>query len=262
MKIESNGIVTHYELTGNDANETVVLSHSLGSSLMMWDSQKDLLAENYRVLRYDTRGHGQSTAPPGAYTMDQLINDAVILLDTLEIDRAHWVGLSMGGMIGQGLALTAPDRLLSLTLCNTLSVIRDEMKEMWQNRIRSGDRFGMHHLVDATMERWFTEIYRMREPDDYRLIRKQFLETPVYGYVGCCHAIYHLNYVDQLHQIAIPTHIIAGDQDFATPVTESRVMHERIAGSNLDIIIGAAHLSNIEQKEQFNVSLTGFLHSL
>ncbi len=262
MKIETESITTHYELTGEPASETVVLSHSLGSSLTMWNLQTQLLTDSYQVLRYDTRGHGQSSAPPGSYTMAMLIGDAIALLDALEIDKVHWVGLSMGGMIGQGLALSAPERLMSLTLCNTMSVIRDEMKDVWQNRIKSGERFGMHHLVDATMERWFTEKYRTANSETYQMIRAQFLQTPVYGYVGCCHAIYELNYVDQLNQIAIPTHIIAGDQDYATPVAESSVMHERISGSSINVIKGAAHLSNIEQSEQFNTSLLNFLSSL
>lgn len=261
MKATTNGITTNYELTGNPAGEVVVLSHSLGSSLIMWNPQVSLLDADFRVLRYDTRGHGSSTAPPGSYSMDALVDDAISLLDQLAIDTVHWVGLSMGGMIGQGLAIQAPDRLKSLTLCNTMSVVRKQMKELWKNRIKTGERFGMHHLVDFTMERWFTESFRAGEPQEYLNIRKQFLETAVYGYVGCCHAIYNLNYVDQLSRITAPTHIIAGDQDLATPVAESHAMRERIAGSSMTVIEGAAHLSNVEKSEDFNNSLMAFLRS-
>lgn len=262
MKISINDIQTNYEVTGNPNGEVVVLSHSLGSSLIMWNPQMDMLSENYRILRYDTRGHGQSSAPPGAYSIDSLVSDATSMLDALELEKVHWVGLSMGGMIGQGLALHAPERLISLSLCNTMSVIREETKKMWQNRIKTGEQFGMHRLVDFAMERWFTESYRSAAPKDYRDIRAQFLQTPVYGYVGCCHAIYKLDFVDQLNNIATPTHIIAGDQDLATPADESRVMHNRISNSSLKVIEGAAHLSNVEKATEFNDSLMGFLRSV
>ncbi len=262
MKAQANNICSNYELSGNLDGETIVLSHSLGSSLIMWDSQMDILTKDYRVLRYDTRGHGESTAPPGSYSMDELVSDALSLIDALELKKVHWVGLSMGGMIAQGLALHAPERLSSVTLCNTMPVVRQEMKQMWQNRITTGERFGMHHLVDFAMERWFTEDYRALETKQYQDIRRQFLETPVYGYVGCCHAIYNLNYVDQLHKITVPTHIIAGDQDLATPVAESHIIHERISGSSLTVIEGAAHLSNVEKREQFDETLMAFLSSI
>ncbi len=261
MKISTNGITTNYELTGNPHGDVVVLSHSLGSSLIMWNPQISLLETDFRVLRYDTRGHGESATPPGSYSMDTLVDDAIALLDELAITKIHWVGLSMGGMIGQGLAIRAPERLTSLTLCNTMAVVRPEMKEMWQNRIKTGERFGMHHLVEFTMERWFTESFRTRESKDYQAIRNQFLETSVYGYVGCCHAIYKLDYVDQLSQIAAPTHIIAGDQDLATPVAESHIMQQQIAGSTLRVIEGAAHLSNVEKSADFNASLMSFLQA-
>lgn len=261
MKIETNDITTNYETTGQPEGDTVVFSHSLGSSLIMWEPQIDDFSKNFEILRYDTRGHGNSSAPPGSYTMEWLVDDAIALLDALDIEKVHWVGLSMGGMIGQGLALKSPERLKSLTLCNTMSVIREEMKEIWKNRIQTGERFGMPNLIEFTMERWFTESYREVETEDYQRIRTQFLETPIYGYVGCCHAIYNLNYVEQLNQISVPTHIIAGDQDLATPVAESRVMHDQIAGSSLTVIEGAAHLSNVEKTEAFNASLANFLQS-
>ncbi len=261
MKIEINDITTNYETTGQSQGDTVVFSHSLGSSLIMWEPQIDEFSMNFQILRYDTRGHGNSSAPPGSYTMELLVDDAVALLDALDIEKVHWVGLSMGGMIGQGLALKSPERLKSLTLCNTMSVIREEMKEIWKSRIQTGERFGMPNLIEFTMERWFTESYREAETEDYQRIRAQFLETPIYGYVGCCHAIYNLNYVDQLNKISVPTHIIAGDQDLATPVAESRVMHDQIAGSSLTVIEGAAHLSNVEKTKAFNASLATFLQS-
>ena len=261
MKINIDNIEINCELSGNNNGAVVAMSHSLGSSQIMWNPQIGVLEDKYRLLRIDTRGHGESSAPLGAYTLDLLVKDAISVLDALEIEKVHWVGLSMGGMIGQGLALQAPQRLLSLSLCDTMSVIREETKAMWKNRIKSGERFGMQNLVDFAMERWFTESYRNSGAEEYEQIRNQFLATPVSGYVGCCHAIYNLNLVDQLDRINTPTHIIVGDQDLATPVSESVVMHERIASSTLEIIPGAAHLSNVEQAEAFNKSLLPFLAS-
>jgi len=261
MKVTTNGTEINCQFTGKRNGEVVVLSHSLGSSLIMWQPQLEVLESDFRVLRYDTRGHGNSAAPPRPYTMEMLVSDAIGLLDTLSIEKVHWVGLSMGGMIGQGLAIEAPHRLTSVTLCNTMSVVRKSMKQIWQNRIKTGERFGMHHLVDFTMERWFTESFRASQPKAYLDIRQQFLRTSVRGYIGCCQAIYNLDYEDRLAQITVPTHIIAGDQDLATPLAESRVMHEKILGSSLEVIEGAAHLSNVEKAQNFNQSLVSFLRS-
>jgi len=262
MKIKANGIEVNCELSGNRDGQVVMMSHSLGSSLIMWNPQMPALAEKYRILRYDTRGHGATSAPRGPYAMNTLVDDALALLDALDIDQVHWMGLSMGGMIGQGLALQSQQRLCSLLLCDTMAVIREQTKEMWRNRIHSSERFGLHKVVDFAMERWFTEPFRSDENDEYAAIREQFLATPVAGYVGCCHAIYSMNFLDELAAIELPTHIIVGDADLATPVAESQAIAERIKGTTLDIIPDAAHLSNIEQAEIFNQSLLKFLSSL
>lgn len=262
MKISANGIQTNYEEAGNPDGEVVVLSHSLGSSLIMWNPQIELLSGDYRVLRYDTRGHGESSAPKGPYSLEMLVSDALAMLDALNVEKLHWIGLSMGGMIGQGLALRAPERLISLSLCNTMSIIRDETKDMWKSRIRSGEQFGMSRLIEPNMERWFTPGFRAAGSKDYLDIRAQFLRTSVDGYIGCCHAIYNLNFLDQLSRIATPTHIIAGDQDVATSADEARVMHDQISGSSLKVIVGAAHISNVEKSAEFNESLMRFLRSV
>ena len=250
-----------FKLSGSENLPVVALSHSLGSSMIMWEPQMQVLEEHFRILRFDTRGHGGSAATPPPYSMEMLVSDVIDLLDSLEIDKVHWVGLSMGGMIGQGLAICAPQRLLSLCLCDTMSIVREEMKQLWKNRIRSGERFGMNHLVDFAMERWFTEPYRTASPAAYRRIREQFLTTAVAGYVGCCHAIYNMNFLDQLSEIRVPTHIMVGDQDLATPVAESIVMHEAITDSTLKLIPGGAHLCNIECTADFNRSMMNFLRA-
>ncbi len=260
MRVQVGEIQMNYELSGNPDGQIVALSHSLGSSGIMWNRQLPLLEPDYRVIRIDTRGHGRSSAPDGEYTMDQLVADVIGLLDTLEIDQFHWVGLSMGGMIGQGLGIFHPERLLSLCLCDTMSRVPEALLPVWEERVRICSEQGMEPMVASAMERWFTDNYRSGtlEPEYYQ-VQEQVRNTPLAGYIGCCHAIMKFDYLDQLQSIRTPTHIIVGDQDFATPVSESQAMHERIPNSSLEIIPGAAHFSNIEQSEIFDRSLMNFL---
>ncbi len=260
MIVNVGEIQINYEISGNSRGPVVAMSHSLGSSGIMWKTQLPLLEPHYQVIRIDTRGHGGSSAPEAEYSMDELVADTIGLLDQLEINRCHWVGLSMGGMIGQGIGIHHPNRLLSLSLCDTMSRVPEELLPVWIDRVETCERFGMTSMVDSAMERWFTENYRKRPPTrEFEEVRQQILNTSVAGYIGCCHAIMNFNYLDQLKNIRTPTHIIVGDQDFATPVSESRAMHERIQGSTLEIIRGAAHFSNIEQSEAFDQSLFTFL---
>ena len=250
----------NYEVSGNSEAPVVAMSHSLGSSGIMWKTQLPLLEPNYQVIRIDTRGHGGSSAPEGEYDMDELVADVIGLLDALEVDKFHWVGLSMGGMIGQGLGIYHSDRLLSLCLCDTMARVPEDLLPVWVNRLKTCREHGMESMVDSAMERWFTENYRSGEPTkEYLEVEEQIQNTPLAGYIGCCHAIMNFNYLDRLETIRTPTHIIVGDQDFATPVSEARAMHERIPGSSLEIIPGAAHFSNVEQSEIFDRSLSTFL---
>ena len=261
MKISNNGTALNYELVGNSKAPVVALSHSLGTSLNMWNPQMDALKNNYRILRYDTRGHGKSEVTTGPYTMDMLMNDAIGLLDELEISKVHWVGLSMGGMIGQGIALAAPNRLSSLSLCDTMSVVSGESKAIWKQHIQAAESLGLTKLVDFAMEGFFTESFRNMNSEDYQQIQSQFLATNVVGYIGCCHAIYQIDYSDKLHRINTPTQIIVGLEDKITPVPEALFMQKHIENSSLDVVLGSAHLSNIEQSETFNDILLNFLDS-
>lgn len=259
MRIKANGIQMNYELTGKDDGPVVVLSHSLASSLVMWDPQIDALEPHFRVLRYDTRGHGGSDAPEGAYTLDLLGEDAIALLEALEISAVHWVGLSMGGMIGQCLALKYADRLESLVLCDTAAALAEDAQPIWQERIDSVRGKGMQALIDVTLERWFSLSFISQNPHMVARIRKQFLDTPVEGYVGCAEAIRRLNYLDQLSAVKIPTLIMVGEDDPGTPVAASQAMQERIANAKLVIVPSAQHLSNVEQPEFFSAALLEFL---
>lgn len=262
MFIKTNGIQMNYELSGKKDGPFVILSHSLGSSLVMWNPQMKALEPHFQVLRYDIRGHGRSEAPPGAYTLELLGEDAVALLDVLEIEKVHWVGLSMGGMIGQSVALNYPKRLQSLALCDTGAAIAPEAQPIWQERIDAVREKGVESQLEPTMERWFTPTFLNLNPNMLGVIRKEFLATPAQGYLGCIYAIRKLNYLDRLSIIKIPALIMVGEDDPGTPVSASEAMHQRIPSSKLVIIKSACHLSNVEQPEVFNTNLITFLKSL
>lgn len=259
MQIEANGIRIAYETAGPETAPTVVFSHSLGSSGVMWDTEFAALQDRYRVVRYDTRGHGGTEAPEGPYSLDMLGDDAMALMDALGLGPVHWVGLSMGGMIGQNIALREPQRFLSLSLCDTSSRVPEEARPMWDDRIIAAQSEGMAALAEPTMQRWFTPDYLRSDPPAVVPIRKQFLATPAAGFVGCCHAIKALDYLDRLSEIKVPTLIIVGEEDMGTPVAASEAMHDQIADSELVVVPSAAHLANVEQPEIFDEALFRFL---
>jgi 3-oxoadipate enol-lactonase len=186
-------------------------------------------------------------------------DDAVGLLDKLGIGVVHWVGLSMGGMIGQRLALNYPERLLSLALCDTAAIMPKEAQPIWRERIDVARQKGMQALAQSTLERWFTPPYLGQNPPAVELIRKHFLTTPVTGYIGCSEAIRGLNDLERLSELTTPTLIIVGEEDPGTPVAASEAMHERIRDSRLVVLPSAAHLSNVEQPDAFNSALIEFL---
>lgn len=259
MKLKANDIEINCEVSGKQDAPAVMLSHSLGSSLAMWNPQIEALESHFRVLRYDMRGHGESDAPHGAYTLEQLGEDAVGLLDALNIQVVQWVGLSIGGMVGQYLALNHADRLRSLVLCDTAAAIEEEAQAMRQQRIGTAREQGMEPLVESTLDRWFTQDFLKRNSPQVDLIRRHFLATPVAGYIGCSEAIGNLNYLERLSEVKTPTLIIVGEEDPATPVAASEAIHERMPDSRLVVLPSAAHLSNVEQPDAFNRALIGFL---
>jgi 3-oxoadipate enol-lactonase len=259
MRVKVKDIQVNYELSGKAGAPVVMLSHSLGSSLVMWEPQMRSLEPDYHVLRYDTRGHGSTDVPTGSYTLEQLGEDAIGLVDALGIDAVHLIGLSLGGMIGQYLALNHPHRVRSLVLCDTAAELPEEGQAMRQERTETARNRGMQPLLQPTLERWFTPPFLKQNSYGVALIRNQFLATPVAGYIGCNEAIKGLNYLGRLGEIKIPTLIIVGEEDPGTPVAASEAMHERIGGSKLVVLRGAAHLSNVEQAEAFNRTVLDFL---
>ena len=259
MKIRAGGLEINYELDGPARAPVVTLSHSIAADLTMWEPTLPALRERYRVLRYDVRGHGGSEAAPGAYTLEQLADDARALLGALGIARTHWVGLSLGGMIGQALALRAPEHLASLVLCDTASTMPPEMKPVWNERIATVEAGGAGARLDDVLARWFTPGFAQSRPDVVARTLAMIGRTSPRGFAGCAAAIRDLDFTERLPGIHLPTLLIVGEQDEATPPIASQFMQALIKDAELIVLPGAAHLSNVEQPEAFNRALAGFL---
>jgi len=259
MKAKVNGIEVNYEIYGSESAPWLTFSHSLACSLRMWDGQVAEFKDRFRILVYDTRGHGGSEAPKGPYSLDMLAEDLRQLLAELRIKRTHYVGLSMGGMIGQVVALTDPGVFDRVVLADTGHTQTPETRKQWDERIKTAETKGMQPLVQGTLERWFTEPFRKGKPEIVKKIADLIQSTPVPGYVGCCHAISNLNTTARLKEIKRPVLAIAGEQDAAAPGT--RYIGENVPGAKLVMIPQAAHIANIEQAEAFNRALREFLSS-
>jgi 3-oxoadipate enol-lactonase len=259
MKAKVNGIETNYEIHGPEGAPWLTLSHSLACSLRMWDGQIAEFKDRFRILAYDTRGHGASEAPKGPYTLDMLAEDLGQLLDQLKIRKMSYVGLSMGGMIGQTLVLKNPELFDRVVLADTGHAQTPETIKQWEERIRTAESKGMQPLVEGTLARWFTEDFRKNQKPVVDKIAKLIQSTPVPGYVGCCQAIAKLNTTARLKDIKRPVLAIAGEQDAAAPGT--RYIGENVPGAKLVMIPQAAHIANIEQADAFNRALREFLSS-
>jgi 3-oxoadipate enol-lactonase len=258
MKVKANGIDINYEIEGE--GPWLTMSHSLACNLHMWDPQMPVLTKKFKVLRFDTRGHGQSSAPAGEYTLELLADDLKGLLDAPKIKQTHYAGLSMGGMIAQAFALKYPGVFQSMVLADTTSRRPPNAGQMWGERIQNAQTKGMGALVQGTLERWFTEPYRNSRKDVMEKIGNDIRNTPVNGFVGCCHAISKVDYLDRLKEIKVPALIIVGEQDHGTPPEAARVIQQNLPGSELKVIPSAAHISNVEQAQVFNDSMLGFLN--
>jgi 3-oxoadipate enol-lactonase len=238
-----------------------VLSHSLACSVRMWDPQIAALKDKYRILAYDTRGHGGTDAPKGAYTLELLADDLFSLLQSLKITAAHFCGLSMGGMIGQTFALKYPGVFRTLTLADTTSRYPAEAAPVWADRIKTVEAKGMAPLAEPTLERWFTEPFRRNSPAVVEGVRKLILATPAAGYAGCCNAIPKINLTARLKEIKCPILVIVGADDPGTPPSMAKEIHDNAPGSKLVVLPQAAHLANLEQPAGFTRALQDFLSS-
>lgn len=255
--INVNGIEINYRVEGR--GPWITLSHSLTCDLSMWDDLAAALAPDFTVLRYDTRGHGQTTAPAGAYSFEQLTVDLIGLLDALNIERTHYLGLSIGGMIGQHFALAAPQRVNKLIIANSTSRIPPEAGALWDQRIALAQAEGCAGVVEGTLARWFSPAFRAASPAAVARIATQIRNSPVAGYIGCAAAIRVLDITAKISAISAPTLVIAGGEDPGTPQAMSDAIANAIPGAQLAVIPFASHLSCIEQPETFLRLVTDFL---
>jgi 3-oxoadipate enol-lactonase len=255
-QLEDAGI--HYDLVGPATAPVLVLSNSLGTNFTMWDPQMPVLHKQFRVLRYDTRGHGQSSVTPGPYSIEQLARDVLGLLDKLRLDRVHLCGLSMGGQTGMWLALNAPARLNKLILCNTAAKIGTA--EVWSSRIEAVRQGGMKSISTAVMERWFSASYRASSPDVVATTKLMLEGANPDGYIANCAAVRDFDARETIAAIGVPTLVIAGTHDAATTPPDGRYLADRIPGARY-VELNAAHLSNIGDRDRFNSEVSSFLLS-
>ncbi len=251
---------TNYRLEGPSGAPVVALTHPLGVTLALWDDHVAALAKRFRILRYDVRGHGGSDVPPGPYTLEQMVDDLFDLLDSLAITETHFVGVSMGGLIGMTAALMRPSRIKSLVLCDTTACYGPGVRPMWEDRIRVAESEGMTSpLVDRTMAIWFTEGFRRRQPETVERIAAMLRKSDPHGYAAAIRAIDFVDLTERIRAIRCPTLVVVGDQDPGTPPAMARVLHERIAGSKLLVIPDAMHCAVVEHSERFLAALADFL---
>jgi 3-oxoadipate enol-lactonase len=256
--VQAEGARIFHRLEGPKDAPVLVLSNSLGTNLEMWEPQRAAFAGRFRTLRYDSRGHGQSQAPPGPYTIELLGRDVLALLDGLGIERASFCGLSKGGMVGQWLGAHAGHRLDRLILAHTSACTGSP--EVWDQRIATVRAEGMAAIVPAVIDRWFTKGFQEREPEAVARIAAMLGATEPEGYVACCAAVRDMDQRDALPGIDVPTLVIVGRHDQATPPDHGALIAERVPGAKL-VELDAAHLGNIEAAEAFTRAALGFLAS-
>ena len=251
-----DGCIIHVEVEGPQDGPVLMLSNSLGTNLHMWDDQVSAWSRHFRLVRYDRRGHGQSSVPKGRYTMERLGRDVLAVLDALAIPKINWCGLSMGGMVGQWLGANAPNRVDKLILSNTSSYFAD--KSLWEGRLKTVREKGLAAIVDVNMERWFTKEFRARNPQAIAKMREMFLATKLDGYIGCGEAVRDMDHRELIRTITAPTLVIAGRHDPATTVEAGEFLRDRIPGAKL-AVLDAAHIANVEQPQAYTDTLLAFL---
>ena len=246
----------HFAVTGPLSAPALVLSNSLGTNLTMWEKQLPAFEQQFRVIRYDTRGHGKSSVPPGSYTFDQLGGDVLALLDELQITQAHFCGLSMGGMTGMWLALHAANRLHKLVVSSAAA--RFGSAETWNARIDKVRREGMTSIAPAVVERWYTPEFRRDQPAQTQVTLQMLETTPPEGYAACCAALRDSDLRDSVAEIRTPTLILTGAKDPVAPPADGQFLAAKIAGAQYREV-DAAHLSNIEAAEAYTSAVLNFL---
>jgi 3-oxoadipate enol-lactonase len=254
--IDADGCPIYAEVEGHASGPVLMLSNSLGTTLHMWDPQMGPFAEHYRVVRFDARGHGKSGVPKGPYSMERLGRDALAIVDGLGLEKVNWLGLSMGGMVGQWLGANAPERIDRLILSNTSSHYAD--KKPWNDRINSVRVGGITAIADRVINVWFTKAFQERQPDTVAQMKQMMLATPVDGYLASCEAVRDMDLRDGLPKITAPTLVIAGEHDPATNIGAGEFIRSHIPGASM-IVLDAAHISNIEQPQAYAQEVLAFL---
>jgi len=254
--IEANGSPIYVQVEGPERAPVLILSNSLGTTLHMWDGQVAPFTKHFRLVRFDRRGHGKSGLPQGPYSMEILGRDVLAIMDTLGIEQANWCGLSMGGMEGMWLGANAPERFQRLVLSNTSSFFPD--KKGWNDRLALVRTNGVPAFASPNMERWFTKGFRERDPQAIERMREMFAATPLDGYIACGEAVRDMDHRELLPRVTNPTLVIIGRHDPATTPDAGDYIAKNIPGAE-HFMIDAAHISNVEQPQQFNDAVLGFL---
>ena len=250
------GARIHYLLEGPASSHVLMFSNSLGTKFSMWDPQAQEFNKHFRILRYDTRGHGQSSVTPGPYSVEQLGRDVIALLDALQLDRVHFCGLSMGGMIGMWLGANAPERLSQVILCSTAAKIGTP--ETWNARIDAVRKGGMKQVASPVVERWFSPAFREKVPGTIASVQRMLEGANAEGYAACCAAVRDFDFRDQLEKVRKPVLVISGTHDPATPPADGRYLADHICAARY-AELNAAHLCNIEDPSRFNSEVSAFL---
>jgi 3-oxoadipate enol-lactonase len=251
-----------YDLIGAETAPVVCMTHSLASDGGMWAEQVPaLLAGGFRVLRIDMRGHGGSVPLPGPYTMSQLAGDVALVLDALELSKVHYIGLSIGGMIGQAFALEHGARLLSAMWCDTMPRTPPGSSQVWEDREKIvRDANSLVPLADVTVERWLTDTVNIQRPNRYRQIRDTIAATTPAGYLGCTAAIRNYDFVPRLASVMIPVLVVCGADDAGTPPEANRLIASLVADGRYEQIASARHFPNVEHPDTFNHIMMDWLN--
>ncbi|HKP25214.1 MAG TPA: alpha/beta fold hydrolase [Dongiaceae bacterium] len=263
MRVTVNGIDLACQSDGPADGPVLVLAHTLATGRAMWRRQIPHFARAYRVVSYDMRGHGESAAPDYPYSLEMLAEDVIGILDSLGVERpAIFLGISIGGMVGQALALRHPERFRALILSNTVSRTPPEGQPMWEQRIEAIRKDGVEGQVQPTLERWLSPEFRQRDPETTKWVADLIRATPAAGFIGCARAIQKLDYTDQLERVTLPTLVIAGEKDAGSPVAAAQTIHNKIKGSQLVVIPNCQHQSPIEAPDAFNRVVGEFLEAM
>jgi 3-oxoadipate enol-lactonase len=263
MLLPLDGRNIAYDLIGSETAPVVCMTHSLASDGGMWAEQVPaLLAGGFRVLRIDMRGHGGSDPVAGDYTMKALADDVAAVLAALSIPRVHYIGLSIGGMIGQGFALDHGDKLISAMWCDTLPASPLAARALWYERMATVRRANsLEPIGDGTIERWFTDAFKARNPGRWKQIRDTIVATTPAGYLGCCAAILDYDFEELLPSIRLPTLVVCGADDAGTPASENRKIANLVPGARYEEIAGMRHFPNVEAPDAFNRIMLGWLEA-